>query len=219
MKQIKLNNVTFNSTYPKATGNCGVNLHCSELIEIKNVTFTGAACAGTRYNGIEIGLNDKNVPSVINIENVRFEGKILNNGILVFATKDNAVINIKNCYFKDLSNAFRFSNGLNAKNVTINIIDCTVDSWDKTKGYQGLIIFEDYTSKTASAAKEANLFAPNKLKVNITNLIHNGNKINTPTDWASVLGSGTDDQIAYVYRDKGGSVAYNVNEYPTFNIR
>lgn len=219
MKQCTINNVTINGAFPKASGNCAVNIHCGDVVNIKDVIFTEKACAGTRYNGIEIGLNDKEVPSIINIENVRFEGKLLNNGILVFATKDNAIINIKNCYFKEISNPLRFSNGLNAKNVTVNIIDCVCDKWDTSKEYRGLICFEDYTSKTASAAEEANLFAPSKLTVNITNLIHNGNKINTPADLANVLGSGTEDQIAYVYRDKGGSVTYNVDEFPTFNIQ
>ena len=217
MKQCTINNVTINGAFPKANGNCAVNIHCNGMITIKDVTFTEKACAGTRYNGIEIGLNDKTeVPSVINIDSVRFEGELLNNGILIFGTQDNEVINIRNCYFKTLSNALRFSNHSNAKNVTVNIIDCVVDEWDKGE-YAGLIICEDYTSKSEAECKLNNLYAPEKLIVNITNLIHAGKKLTRPEDISTILGSGN-DQILYVYGDKEGLVAYDKSRYPTINI-
>lgn len=217
MKQCTISNVTINGAFPKSNGNCAMNIHCNGMVTIKDVTFTEKACAGTRYNGIEIGLSDKTeVPSIINIDNVRFEGSLLNNGILVFGTQDNAVINIRNCYFKKLSNALRFSNHSNAKNVTVNIIDCVVDEWDKND-YAGLIICEDYTSKSKEEGQSNNLYAPEKLIINITNLTHAGKKLTKPEDISTILGSGN-DQILYVYGDKEGLVAYDRSRYPTVNI-
>lgn len=223
MNYVKLNSIVINSAYPRVgqpdgkRHNCQINLHSTELVEIKDVVFTKESCEG-RYNGIEICLDDKIPARLINIDGVRFEGSLLNNGILIFGAQDNAVINIRNCKFGKCSNPLRFSNGTNSKNVTINIIDCECEAWDSDPVWAGLMIFEDYTSKSAEAEKENNLFAPNKVKVNLTNFKLNGKKINPVQDISTICGTGA-DQIFYIWNDNEGSVAYDEVRYPKIVIK
>ena len=122
------------------------------------------------YNGIEIGLRSEILPKSILFENCQFLGKFSNNAILIFGTQDNAVININNCYFEDLSNPFRLSNRLNVK-CTMNITNCKIDKWDVNSPWQGMLLMQDYTSGDADKANENNLFAPEKVTINVINTI------------------------------------------------
>lgn len=183
MNQIKLENVKFTAPYERVREgdsvkyNCGINLQSSDSVVINNVTLTEEACAGTRYNAIEIDLDNKVGARYIDIDGLNIEGELINNGILIFNVQDNAVINIKNVHMKKCSNPIRFSNGLNAKNVTINIENITIDEWDRTEAWRGLLILEDYTSENAEQAYERNLFAEDKVTINIKNLVHAGQKV------------------------------------------
>lgn len=190
MKLVKLENVTYNGTYARnavqSNKNCGVILKADDQVIIKNVTFTQASCPGDnegvsaaaqRYNGIEIGLNNGTRvyrPKKIDIENVRFEGQISNNAILIFDCADNAVINIKNCYFNKVSNAIRFSNYSMSKNVTINIEDCVINQWESRPaydGWQGFMLLEDYRGDHNSVLDLAKCFGKETgLVINIKNL-------------------------------------------------
>ena len=188
MNQIKLENVKFTAPYERVREgdsvkyNCGINLQSSDSVVINNVILTEEACAGTRYNAIEIDLDNKVGARYIDIDGLNIEGELINNGILIFNVQDNAVINIKNVHMKKCSNPIRFSNGLNAKNVTINIENMTIDEWDSTEAWRGLLILEDYTSENAEQAYERNLFAKDKITVNIKNLVHAGVKVEPKTD-------------------------------------
>lgn len=188
MNQIKLENVKFTAPYERVREgdsvkyNCGINLQSSDSVVINNVILTEEACAGTRYNAIEIDLDNKVGARYIDIDGLNIEGELINNGILIFNVQDNAVINIKNVHMKKCSNPIRFSNGLNAKNVTINIENMTIDEWDGSEAWRGLLILEDYTSENAEQAYERNLFAKDKITVNIKNLVHAGVKVEPKTD-------------------------------------
>lgn len=193
MNQVKLENVKFTAPYERVREgdsvryNCGINIQSEDSVIISNVTLTEEACAGTRYNAIEIDLDNKVGARYIDIDGLNIEGELFNNGILIFNVQDDAVINIKNVHMKKCSNPIRFSNGLNAKNVTINIENMTIDEWDSSEAWRGLLILEDYTSANAAQAYERNLFAEDKVTVNIKNLVHAGQKV-MPTSDEEIFG-------------------------------
>ena len=193
MNQVKLENVKFTAPYERVREgdsvryNCGINIQSEDSVIISNVTLTEEACAGTRYNAIEIDLDNKVGARYIDIDGLNIEGELSNNGILIFNVQDDAVINIKNVHMKKCSNPIRFSNGLNAKNVTINIENMTIDEWDGSEAWRGLLILEDYTSANAAQAYERNLFAEDKVTVNIKTLVHAGQKV-MPTSDEEIFG-------------------------------
>lgn len=212
---IEIRDLNLNGDFPKANGNSVIQINNAEFILFKDMVFD----SNNVYNGIEIGLSKTATQQVKNIifENCKFKGEFANNAILIFATENNSVITLNNCHFDKVSNALRISNKTNSKNVVININNCTIDGWDSNPEYQGFIIFEDYTNKTEEDVNTNNLFAPEKIKVNINNLVYQGKKL-TPTDMASVCGTANKNQIIYVYADAIGLIAYDLNKYPNINF-
>lgn len=215
MNQIKLENVKFTAPYERVREgdsvkyNCGINLQSSDSVVINNVILTEEACAGTRYNAVEIDLDNKVGARYIDIDGLNIEGELINNGILIFNVQDNAVINIKNVHMKKCSNPIRFSNGLNAKNVTINIENTTIDEWDSSEAWRGLLILEDYTSENAEQAYERNLFAEDKVTINIKNLVHAGQKV-MPTSDEEIFGY---NEGRIIFRVLDGVDGNNTNIY------
>lgn len=212
---IEIRDLNLNGDFPKANGNSVIQINNAEFILFKDMVFD----SNNVYNGIEIGLSNTATRQVKNIifENCKFKGEFTNNAILIFATENNSVITLNNCHFDKVSNALRISNKTNSKNVVININNCTIDGWDSNPEYQGFIIFEDYTNKTEEDVNTNNLFAPEKIKVNINNLVYQGKKL-VPTDMASVCGTANKNQIIYVYADAIGLIAYDLNKYPNINF-
>lgn len=212
---IEIRDLNLNGDFPKANGNSVIQINNAEFILFKDMVFD----SHNVYNGIEIGLSTTATQQVKNIifENCKFKGEFANNAILIFATENNSVITLNNCHFDKVSNALRISNKTNSKNVVININNCTIDGWDSNPEYQGFIIFEDYTNKTEEDVNTNNLFAPEKIKVNINNLVYQGKKL-APTDMASVCGTANENQIIYVYADAIGLIAYDLNKYPNINF-
>lgn len=215
MNQVKLENVKFTAPYERVREgdsvryNCGINIQSEDSVIISNVTLTEEACAGTRYNAIEIDLDNKVGARYIDIDGLNIEGELINNGILIFNVQDDAVINIKNVHMKKCSNPIRFSNGLNAKNVTINIENMTIDEWDGSEAWRGLLILEDYTSANAAQAYERNLFAEDKVTVNIKNLVHAGQKV-MPTSDEEIFGY---NEGRIIFRVLDGEDGNNTNIY------
>ena len=212
---IEIRDLNLNGDFPKANGNSVIQINNAEFILFKDMVFD----SNNIYNGIEIGLSKTATQQAKNIifENCKFKGEFANNAILIFATENNSVITLNNCHFDKVSNALRISNKTNSKNVVININNCTIDGWDSNPEYQGFIIFEDYTNKTEEDVNTNNLFAPEKIKVNINNLVYQGKKL-VPTDMASVCGTANENQIIYVYADAIGLIAYDLNKYPNINF-
>ena len=207
-----LKDVVVNGAYTKPKGNTAISVNASDNVTIDGVDMTNADLA---WNAIEVGLNS--TPSNVDIENVALKAA-KNNGILLFNTQDNAVVNIKNVDFgEQVSNAIRISNHSNAKNVTINIENCKVGRWDDGKEgapsypetlYAGFFIFEDYCQdhNTVDKAKEANLFGPDKIKIHIKNLTVGG-KPYKPEDVTQLLGDG------YKGGDRFGYISYDYANY------
>ena len=219
---VELKGVKLSGNFPRANGNSVININNAEYVVVRDMVFDSSNV----YNGIEIGLKTQDdeskepyiLPKSILFENCQFLGKFSNNAILVFGTQDNAVVNINNCYFKDLSNAIRLSNNAN-KTCTLNITNCKFDKWEAKAPWQGMIIMEDYTSKSNEEAISNNLFGDNKITINIINCIGpNGKKITAPSDLSTICGTGDEKQIIYVYYDEGGLVAYDKSKYPIINI-
>ena len=216
---VVLKNAVVNGAYTKAKGNTVISVNASDDVTIDGVDMTNADLS---WNAIEVGLNSS--PSNVDIENVTLKSA-KNNGILLFNTQDNAVINIKNVDFgEQVSNAIRISNHSNAKNVTINIEDCKVGRWDDGKEgapsypstlYAGFFIFEDYCQdhNTVEKAKEANLFGPDKIKIHIKNLTVGG-KPYKPADVTTLLGGGYKggDRFGYIFYDYANNTQIEYDE-------
>ena len=201
------------------------SLYGNALLSINtpgSIVIDGCDVSANGYNGIEIGLNSKvNLPSQIDISNIDFSGQLSNNGILIFGTTDDAVINIKKCHFADVSNAIRLSNRTAAKNVVVNIEDCIVDKWEENQAkYAGFIILEDYTSATEDDFLEANRFGPDKLTINIKNLTYKGKKVLPESVEACTATFNKDTQVIYMCIDKVGYKLpeYDSDLYPTISF-
>lgn len=213
-KDVELKSVNLTGTYPSDKGKVIKNDN-AEYVTVKDSTFDASAA----YNMVEIGLDGTTLPKGVLIENCKFTGNYTNNAILVFGTQDNAVININNCYFEHVSNVLRLSNKTNAKNVTVNITNCKCDHWDTNPQWAGLLICQDYTSGSTAKAEENNLFAPDKITINVSNLITpDGTLLAAPKDMATIAGSFDDKQVFYLSDNYRGSVAYDAAKYPAINI-
>lgn len=213
-KDVELKSVNLTGAYPSDKGKVIKNDN-AEYVTVKDSTFDASAA----YNMVEIGLDGTTLPKGVLIENCKFTGNYTNNAILVFGTQDNAVININNCYFEHVSNVLRLSNKTNAKNVTVNITNCKCDHWDTNPQWAGLLICQDYTSGSTAKAEENNLFAPDKITINVSNLITpDGTLLAAPKDMATIAGSFDDKQVFYLSDNYRGSVAYDAAKYPAINI-
>lgn len=222
-----LKSIVVNGAYSKPKGNTVVSVNASDDVTINGVDMTNASLS---WNAIEVGLNS--TPSNVDIENVTLKSA-KNNGILIFNTQNNAVVNIKNVDFgEQVSNAIRISNHSNAKNVTINIENCKVGRWDDGKEgapsypstlYAGFFIFEDYCQdhNTVEKAKEANLFGPDKIKIHIKNLTVGG-KPYKPEDVTKLLGGGYKggDRFGYIFYDFANytQIEYDEKLFPQITI-
>lgn len=215
VKEVSSKGMQISGAYTKEKGNTIVSVKESEY-----VTFKDLVIDATTYNAIEIGLSSDKLPKYVTFENCHFAGKFDNNAILVFGTQNNAVINLVNCTFDDVSNGLRISNNKNV-HVTVNITNCVCKKWESRenmKQFAGMVICEDYTSGKGKEA-ENNLFAPDKVTINFINFIGpDGKKLVKPKDMSTILGTGEFSQLLYVYYDVAGFQAYDAAKYPTVNI-
>lgn len=216
-------------------------------VSIKNMKYWASNANGSNalYNGLQLFCN--NATKSIVVEDCQFLGTFTNNGINVYGCASNAVITVKNCYFQKVSNVLRLSNNTNATNVTINFENCVIDSWegdtatsDNKNDWAGFCICQDYTSGVKSGnkcvntpeAKEQstanaianNLFAPNKIKINIKNCVGPNGPIQlaegkTVADGAYCQ-TGLADQLCYVIRDCATPylLPYDPACYPTIKV-
>lgn len=214
---VTMKNLTTTGDLPKATANAQIRIVSGDYVRV-----TDSAIDQTGYNAIEIGLGTGSGPSAtksIVIDNVKFNSTLSNNAISIFATEDGSVITISNCTFTKCSNPVRLSNATGGK-VTINLVNCEFTEWDSSNDWAGLLIMQDYTSKSVEAIQANNLFGPDKVTINVINCTHAGKKITMPEDIATVCG--TNDaatQLFYVWSNEEGLVAYDADRYPVINIQ
>ena len=209
---VTVSNLSTAGNLPTSTSNAQFSINTSESVEISN-----SKIGQTSRNAIEIGLNGTAPKSVL-IDNVHFISILSNNAILIFNTGDNAVITISNCTFDKCSNALRISNRDNV-NLTVNLINCEFGDWDTIPEYAGVVICEDYTSKSVAAEETANLFAPDKVTINFINCTHKGAKISF-NDAAEIAGTkNVETQLVYVYYDQKGYIDYDIDRYPTITCK
>lgn len=223
---IEMVNVVSTGTLDKATTriNAAWSINTDATLSIKDCLIGQGG-----YNSIEIGAGNT-APKNVLIENVDFTGTLTNNAIIIFATADNAIINIKNCTFESVSNAVRISNRTAATNVTLNFIDCDIKKTDSRPIYHGAVICQDYTSKPANTA---NLYSPENLTINFINTSVDGKKLTSDINIASICASNDLNQVVYVCNDYEvetvnfdgtkiyayAIVPYAVDRYPTINIK
>lgn len=203
---ISIQNFSNSGDLPKSTSNAAVKLNSNDTVIINKSNFSQ-----TGYNSVEIGLNNT-APKSISIDGLDFTAPLSNNAILIFAHAKDAVINISNCHFADVSNALRLSNRLNVP-ATVNIVNCTVDKWDSRDKWAGFLIMEDYTSNTAEDAIAAKRFT--NLTINFVNVKGPGGKLIKPDDVASICGTNNAMQAIYVYHNADDEVKpYSSGLYP-----
>ena len=211
---VNLTDIKSTGTIDKQTqGNAAFSVNTTgDTVRISNCKF-----GQTGYNALEIGLSAEtaNVKNIV-IENCEF-ADASNNSILIFRTAANAVVTIKKCTFGNVSNAIRISNADN-HSVTVNVIDCAIASVDKNLDYTGIVLCQDYTSKTVEEAEANNLFAPEKVKFNFVNVTVGGKKV-VAGNPEEQFGSKTVEQILYVYRDADRSlVGYDATKFPAVSF-
>ena len=211
---VNLTDIKSTGTIDRQTqGNAAFSVNTTgDTIRISNCKF-----GQTGYNALEIGLSAEtaNVKNIV-IENCEF-ADASNNSILIFRTAANAVVTIKKCTFGNVSNAIRISNADN-QSVTVNVIDCDIASVDSNLDYTGIVLCQDYTSKTVEDAEANNLFAPEKVKFNFVNVTVGGKKV-VAGNPEEQFGSKTVEQILYVYRDAGRSlVGYDATKFPAVSF-
>ena len=211
---VNLTDIKSTGTIDRQTqGNAAFSVNTTgDTIRISNCKF-----GQTGYNALEIGLSAEtaNVKNIV-IENCEF-ADASNNSILIFRTAANAVVTIKKCTFGNVSNAIRISNADN-HSVTVNVIDCAIASVDKNLDYTGIVLCQDYTSKTVEDAEANNLFAPEKVKFNFVNVTIGGKKV-VAGNPEEQFGSKTPEQILYVYRDASRSlVGYDATKFPAVSF-
>lgn len=220
---VVLNDMVVDGTLPTSVSNAGISINNSG-----NVVIDGGSFNQNGYNAIEIGLAGTAAPKNVTIQNLNVTGEMSNNAILVFATQDDAVINIKDCYFNKVSNVLRLSNRTNATGVTVNIENVEVGQWDSDPGWAGFIILEDYLAynKQPGDVANANVFGDGKITINIKNLVYKGEKI-MPKNLGDVIAThNADTQVIYMwnnYETGTGSdfVPYdseNINRWPNINF-
>lgn len=211
---VNLTDINSTGTIDRQTqGNAAFSVNTTgDTIRISNCKF-----GQTGYNALEIGLSAEtaNVKNIV-IENCEF-ADASNNSILIFRTAANAVVTIKKCTFGNVSNAIRISNA-NNQSVTVNMIDCAIASVDSNLDYTGIVLCQDYTSKTVEDAEANNLFAPEKVKFNFVNVTVGGKKV-VAGNPEEQFGSKTAEQLLYVYRDADRAlVGYNATKFPAVSF-
>lgn len=211
---ITLSGMETSGTLAKTVSNAAFSINTSDHIRI-----TDSEIAATCYNQIEIGLTAGSQARSVIIDGVNFSGKISNNAISVFDTADYCQITIANCDFAETSNPLRISNRSNV-HVDVRFLNCTFGITDSNLDYTGLVLCQSYTDADAAAAIAANRFAPEKVSISFQNCTYKGINMSAFKSKAAseVCGSRNASQLIYVYRDKGGLVAYNATVYPKLTI-
>ena len=209
---VTISNFENSGTLPRSQSNAQVSINTDEYVNISNCTF-----GENGYNSVEIGLSNTS-PKSVTIDNCNFNGTLSNNAILIFSHADDAIITISNCVFENVSNALRISNRTNTKGV-FTFVNCTFNKWETGTAYAGPILCQDYTNTTAEAYAEANLFAPEKIKINFVNCIGpDGKKIDGDSDPATYSASGDDNQLVYIY-GMNSVLPYDSTRYPEISFK
>lgn len=206
-KNVTLQGVKTQGVVDRTAGNAQFTMNCNGVVEIKDCEFGQQG-----HNCLEIGLKAGYAPKHVIVENCDFTGTLANNAISIYGWQDGANIIIRNCSFGKLSNAIRLSNKLNTKcNVVFENV--FVEEW-ATDEYAGLLLLQDYTSKTAEDAIANNLFGEGKISISFKNVRYPNGEAIVPEDAGQICVGGDMPQVVYVYRDKGGMVSYDETTYP-----
>lgn len=196
-------------------GNTVMSVNTPGDISLKYIDFS-APLSGTTYNGIEIGLTSQ--PKSILIDSINFGERFENIPLIIYGVQDNAIINISNVHFGRVRNCVRFSNGTNAKNVTINFTNCSCDQWDINGEWSGFIKLQDYKSSAEDVVVN-NVFSPEKVTINVHNFRYQGQLLEKPQDISEICGNAVyPRQFIYIWNDNEGFVEYNENRFPVLNI-
>ena len=215
-EETRMIDTTITGEFKKSSGNTVVAVSDSETITFRNMNIDA-----TLYNCIEIGLAGDKLAKNILFENCNFRGNFTNNAVSIFGTQAGAIVNFNNCYFEHVSNVLRLSNRTNTS-MTVNFTNCSCDHWETVPKWAGMIICQDYTSPL-DKIEENNLFAPEKIVINIYNFrMPNGEMMQPIAEEDMPLACGSqiaDKQLFYVYTDKDDKIhPYVKSQYPTFNI-
>lgn len=144
-KDVLVENVKIDGSFTMNTNQ--IDIQTGETIKI---TQTNIDASG--YNGVMIGQGDKTtLPTSVIIEDVDFnmsEGKLSNNTINIFATAENAKIEIRNCNFGVASNPLRFGNSSNVSGVEILVENCHFVKWEDKRPWAGFLLFEAFEDWT-----------------------------------------------------------------------
>lgn len=130
------------------------------------------------YNMVHFNMNGTAASKSITVENVKF-GETLNNGIIVFATDDDAVVTIKNVTIGEAKNAVRFSNFLAKTCVTVNLENVEVGSVREK-----FMLLEDYRTRNHGEypSDSTDIFDAAHMTFNFKNVTVGGVKLTADMD-------------------------------------
>lgn len=205
---VELNNVIVDGNIDKETSNAGVIVNSEDNMVIDGMEFNA-----TGYNSVEVGLNS--LPKNVTIRNCKFIGKMSNNAISVFGLQEGGQLLIQDCEFEDVSNAVRLSNKENVA-YNVKIERCKCKNW-VTGNYAGFLLFQDYNSKTWSAAVAANQAA--KLNIEFVDCV-GPNDVPMVGELANHAALKEEGQWIYCYAaNKIIQYAENPEMYPTVTFK
>lgn len=220
---LEVSNMTKGGNHPtEVSGNAQIIVEDSRIVKFTNLVFDEDTIS---HNGVEIGLYSQNPSLYVLFENCKFLGKFDNMAINVFSMQNNGVVDIKNCVFKN-GTGIRFSNRTNAKNLTLNILDCVMESGESHIPYAGegeefFLRLRDYESKSLEESLASNFFGPDKLKVNIKNLMLPKGKLLT-SNKDQIFPGGKRDILNITLNEgvaENRIVAYDPKVYPLVTIK
>jgi len=202
-EDVEFKNLNTNGALAKSTSNAAMSINNNGNVVIKE-----SGIEQNSYNAIEIGLGTNVAPKNVLIDNVQFTGTLSNNAISVFGWQEGAEIVISNCVFENVSNPIRLSNKTNVP-CKVKFINCTCNKWDSNPDYAGFLLLQDYTSASAAEAEEANRFA--NMEITFENC-YGPEGVKIEGDAEALCNP--EHQIVYLWRDKGGKVAYDATKFP-----
>lgn len=171
----------------------GLSIYASD-----NVSIMDSELMQKCYNMVNIGMNAQtpqgsvteyvlSLTKNVTIENVKF-GDSVNNGIIIFSTDDNAVINIKDVSMNSVKNALRLSNYKDKKNIVVNIENFIVDHV-----VEKFMLLEDYRNRREVNGElnypndSTDLFDGTHMTFNFKNVIVGGVKLTKDMDKSEYL--------------------------------
>lgn len=179
-----------------------------KITDVSNLEFNNVVFKGSSYNTVMTGQTCTAGKYLQNLQinNCKFGEICKHVNLWLAAWKDGAIFNIKNTSFLTGEQIFCFSDFHAANDVagfenklTVNLENVTIDHYQKDGSeYEGIMLF-DSRYCAAGTFESTNPFGADKVTLNLTNVVVNGNRL-TASDF--IMGNGGAGQMLYIFKAK-----------------